>query len=175
MTLPRACRSLISPVVTETERQKKAKELPAQSSPSPLLSSPPLCSSCFLPMLGWPWSEQLQAAVCTASSNPSIPPGGRGAGGWWERWWRCVGGVEEDTLHCWSFAKGCRKRERERESTLVLFCNERMQRGLRLKDVCGSGLRICIHKQRMVLRILLSACSLSPRLRPAVVFCLLFC
>lgn len=63
----------------------------------------------------------------------------------------------------------------ERESTLVLFCNERMQRGLRLKDVCGSGLRICIHKQRMVLRILLSACSLSPRLRPAVVFCFLFC
>lgn len=107
VTLPRASRSLISPVVTGTERQKKAKELPAQSSPSP-----PLCSSCFLPTLGWPWSEQLQAAVCTVSSNPSIPPGGRGGWGWWERWWRWVGGGEGDALHCWSFAKGCRKRER---------------------------------------------------------------
>lgn len=46
MTLPRACRSLISPVVTETERQKKAKELPAQSSPSPLLLCVLLAFSC---------------------------------------------------------------------------------------------------------------------------------
>lgn len=62
----------------------------------------------------------------------------------------------------------------ERGSTLVLFCNERIQRGWCLEDVCGSGLRICIHRQRMVLRILLSACSLSLRLPPAVFFCLLF-
>lgn len=45
LTLPRASRLVISPVVTETERQKKAKELPAQSSPSPLLRCVPLTSS----------------------------------------------------------------------------------------------------------------------------------
>lgn len=45
VTLPRASRSLISPVVTETVRQKKAKELPASSSPSPLLLCVPLASS----------------------------------------------------------------------------------------------------------------------------------
>ena len=55
-------------------------------------------------------------------------------------------------LHCWSFAKGLSE---ERESTLVLFCNERK----REEDDAG---RMCVDsvsvskKQRKVLRILLS-------------------
>lgn len=58
-------------------------------------------------MLGWPWSEQLQAAVCTVSSNPSIPPGGRGVGGggrdggagWGvEKWMRCTVGASQKAV-----------------------------------------------------------------------------
>lgn len=168
MTLPRACRSLISPVVTETERQKKAKELPAQSSPSPLLLCVPLASSqCW----AGPGQSSCRLLCAQLAVIRLFLLGGGG-----------LGVVGEMVALCGGCRRGyaalleLRKRlSEERESTLVLFCNERMQRGLRLKDVCGSGLRICIHKQRMVLRILLSACSLSPRLRPAVVFCLLFC
>lgn len=123
MTLPRACRSLISPVVTETERQKKAKELPAQSSSSALLLCVPLA---FFLRSGWPWSEQLQAAVCTVSSNPSIPLGGKGVEG--EMVALC-GGLEKGIRCAVGALQKADGREKKRESTLVLFCNEREEKG----------------------------------------------
>lgn len=65
--------------------------------------------------------------MCTVSSNPSIPPGGRGGG---------VGGGGRDGGAGWGVEKGMRCTVgalqkavgRERESTLVLFCNERKER-----------------------------------------------
>lgn len=166
MTLPRASRSLISPVVAETGRRRKAKELPAQSSPYPSRLCGPLASfqcwagpgqsSCRLPC------AQLAVIRLFLLGGGGVGVGGRDGGAGW-------GGGEGDALHCWSFAKGCWKRER------ALFCNERKERGCCCEEVCGSDLRICIHKQRKVLRILLSACRLSPRLSPAVFLCLLIC
>lgn len=43
-----------------------------------------------------------------------------------------MGGVEEDTLHCWSFAKGCRKRE----STLLSSSAVREYRGDGSRRMC---------------------------------------
>ena len=137
MTLPTASQSLISPVVTETERQKKAKELPAQSSPSPLLLCAPLASSqrwagpgqssCRLPCAqlavirlfllggrGWGWG---------------VGGGGRDGGAGWgvEKGMRCTVGASQKAVG----REG--ERERERESTLVLFCNERKEKRMTLR------------------------------------------
>lgn len=99
VTLPRASRSLISPVVTETERQKKAKELPAQSSPSPLLLCVPLASSqrwagpgqssCRLPC------AQLAVIRLFLLGGGGVGGGGRDGGAGWgvEKGMRCTVGA----------------------------------------------------------------------------------
>lgn len=165
MTLPRASRSLISPVVTETERQKKAKELLAQSSPSPLLLCVPLASSqcwagpgqssCRLPC------AHLAVIHLSLLGRGGVEGGGRDGGAGW--------GVEKRM--CCTVGASQKVVERER----ALFCNERKERGRCWEDVCGIGLRICIHKQRMGLRVLFSACCLSLGRSPAGFFSLLFC
>lgn len=104
MTLPRASRSVISPVVTETERQKKAKELPAQSSPSPLLLCVPLASSqcwagpgqssCRLPC------AQLAVIRLFLLGGGGVGGGGRDGGAGWgvETGMRCTVGASEKAV-----------------------------------------------------------------------------
>lgn len=68
-----------------------------------------------------------------------------------------------------------RKRQSKRESALVLFCKERKEIDAGRMCVVVAPCRICIHKQRKVLRILLSARRSSPGLPPAVFLCLFIC
>lgn len=57
-----------------------------------------------------------------------------------------------------------RERERKRESTLVLFCNERKRKEDDAERMCVEVGSVSVSKkQRKVLRILLSTRGLSPR------------
>lgn len=127
VTLPRASRSLISPVVTETERQKKAKELPAQSSPSPLLLCVPFASSqCWT----GPGQSSCRLPCAQLAVIRLFLLGGRGGWGLVGEMVALGGGVEKE-MRC-TVGASQKAVRRERESPLVLFCNERIERAMTL-------------------------------------------
>lgn len=75
-----------------------------------------------------------------------------------------VGGGEGDALHCWSFVKGCQRRDREGEGALL------SSSAMREKGEDDAG-KTCeevgsVSKNRKVLRI-----SLHSRLVPLAVSC----